>query len=509
MESVAATHEASLLFQTGPRAAGTVTPPVVSSQAPSPGHSKSPRRLPTEPLPHETPHARIRVKKRLVICCDGTWQDGIGVKTASTYTNILRLARTINNEDERFNPPIPQIVFYQSGVGTEKNFYSQFVEGATGSSLPSKVEEAYAFIAHNYFPGDEIFLFGFSRGAYTARMVAMLIGEIGILDRTDMEHFADIFVKLQELDKSEDERKKAALRKNLEPWTCHGSPGKKRADPDSDSFTIKIVGVFDTVGSLGLPEELTLVSPKTRSLFGFPDRHLGLHIERAYQALALNEMRADFDCTKFEQTEDGRRKNQVLKQCWFTGAHTDIGGGYDEHDLADITLAWMAAHIGDALQLDTKYLLTRPQPVAAWGKQPPHDSRTGLFSLSHKVQRKLPTATDNVTHETIHPSVKEQSSTTPEIQATLNLHPELLCELLPLEAELKYLWQYAPPTVTQSKVSVVQKAQALQDSGAKTEVVVTKDMKGEVKADGSASAQTLVRKIIEKVHSPKPEGDAH
>lgn len=281
--------------------------------------NKSPRRLHTDPnYIASNDDLILRVYKRIIVCCDGTWQDGVS-EQRSAYTNILRLARTINHADERLSPAIPQIVFYQSGIGSEKNFYSEYIEGTTGSSLADKVEDAYAFIAHNYNPGDEIFLFGFSRGAYTARMVAMFIGEIGVLDRKDMDHFAGIFIAYQKLGKSKKPEEKERLKEQLAPWSSTQSPGKMRVGCNQGSFTVRCVGVFDTVGSLGLPEELTLRAPKLTNLFGFPDRILGEHVERAYHAMALNETRSDFNVNKFQQTEAGRQKNQILKQCWFTG----------------------------------------------------------------------------------------------------------------------------------------------------------------------------------------------
>ncbi|KAL4069650.1 hypothetical protein V8B97DRAFT_603958 [Scleroderma yunnanense] len=139
------------------------------------------------------------IKKRIIVCCDGTWQDGIVVEERWKYTNILKLSRGLNHVDVRGGVLVPQIVFYQCGVGSSPNFYSEYIQGAMGLSLGEKVQEAYAFIAQNYSPGDEIFLFGFSRGAYTARMVAMFIGAIGVLDKTDMDHFAEIFVTYQKL----------------------------------------------------------------------------------------------------------------------------------------------------------------------------------------------------------------------------------------------------------------------------------------------------------------------
>uniref|UniRef100_A0A0W0F5N8 T6SS Phospholipase effector Tle1-like catalytic domain-containing protein n=1 Tax=Moniliophthora roreri TaxID=221103 RepID=A0A0W0F5N8_MONRR len=402
----------------------------------------SPARLPTDP----TGAIQDRVKKRIIVCCDGTWQDGIS-ESRRDYTNVLRLARTINHEDVRTKPPTPQIVFYQSGIGSEKNFYAEYIEGTTGGGLVDKVEEAYAFIAHNYLPGDEIFLFGFSRGAYTARMVATLIGAIGILGRKDMDHFARIFLSYQKLGKTKDQEEREALREALAPFSAQTCPGLVRAYADGKPFSVKCLGVFDTVGSLGLPEELTLQSNKIKTLFGFPDRILGEHIERAYHALALNEPRKNFDCTKLEQTDIGRSKGQILKECWFSGSHSDIGGGYRDHDLADLTLTWMVAHVSDILSMDLSYLALLPHPVAPWGAQEPHDPLTGIFSLSITTQRTLPTSENDVTHESIHPSVLEQPALDPAIQYLVDEHPELIAKLLPLEEEMKAQWPYDPEKV--------------------------------------------------------------
>lgn len=379
--------------------------------------------------------AGARIKKRIIVCCDGTWQDGVIVKECWKQTNILKLSRALELEDQRSGVPIPQVVYYQCGIGASHNLYSEYVDGATGESLSEKVQEAYAFIAQNYHPDDEIFLFGFSRGAYTARMVAMFIGAIGVLDRTDMDHFADIFVAYQKLGKETDPRQIEKLEASLNKWTSPDSRGKRRANSDNDSFSIKCVGVFDTVGSVGLPEELTHKSPSTKSIFGFPNNELGEHIERAYHALAINETRLDFNCCKFAQTEGGRRKGQILKQCWFSGEHSDIGGGWQAHDLSDVTLAWMVANIGDMLSINIGYIYSLPDPVAPWGELEPHNPRNGIFALSETNIRKLPTITDNITHETIHPSVLRQ-------KALISFDPALLCKLLPLEEELEKKWPY-------------------------------------------------------------------
>ncbi|KAG9097582.1 hypothetical protein FRC07_010778, partial [Ceratobasidium sp. 392] len=283
-------------------------------------------------LEHGSLHRAPRTPKRIIVCCDGTWQDGIVRRQTWMYSNVLKLAS---------DPPIPQIVFYQAGIGSEQNIYSRYVDGTTGSSLAEKVQEAYAFIAHNYAPGDEVFLFGFSRGAYTARMVAGFIGYIGILDRTAMDCFADIFIAMQKKNKAKDEAESKRCDDTLSQFKEICEDGQRRADFNHDKFTIKCIGVWDTVGSMGLPTVITRNSAKMHQLFDFPDNVLGPHIERAMHAMSLNEDREDFQVTKFYQTKTGKERGQQLRQVWFAGQHTDVGGGWHDHDLSDVALVWM------------------------------------------------------------------------------------------------------------------------------------------------------------------------
>ncbi|TBU45101.1 hypothetical protein BD309DRAFT_860932 [Dichomitus squalens] len=377
--------------------------------------------------------------KRIIVCCDGTWDDALDATARWKYSNVTRIARAIKHIDDRHGSPIHQVVFYQSGIGTE-NLYDKVVDGVTGANLANKVEEAYGFIAQNYQPGDELFLFGFSRGAYTARMVAMFIGAIGVLNSTQMDHFADIFLAYQKRGKAEDPEDIQKLDAQLAPWTSDHGPGKRRAAIGPEGFSIKVIGVFDTVGSVGLPEELTLGNEKMKNIFGFPDHLLGTHVERAYHAMAINETRADFDVAKFEQTPEGRRKGQVLKQCWFTGCHSDIGGGYKEHDLMELTFNWIVANIEDALSLDFDYIASLPNPGKPWGTEPPHNPLVGIYSLAKSIQRKLPTQTDDITHEVIHSSVLEQKQVVPELRKVLDANPAIVATLLPWETKMKEYW---------------------------------------------------------------------
>ncbi|KAI7004809.1 hypothetical protein KC355_g8525 [Hortaea werneckii] len=157
------------------------------------------------PASDEEARTRIKLPKKLIVCCDGTWMDADNGWVKGKWgqpghlqnpTNVTRIVRAIASEDKGHHP---QIVYYQAGIGTGIGLYNQIVGGGTGLGLAENVREAYAFIASNYaehdrlVPNDSIFLIGFSRGAYTARTLGGFICAMGVLKRHAMPHFYEIF----------------------------------------------------------------------------------------------------------------------------------------------------------------------------------------------------------------------------------------------------------------------------------------------------------------------------
>lgn len=256
-------------------------------------------------------------KKRLVVCCDGTWND---TDSIDDLTNVSRLAWAIKPVDDRGGKEIPQIVFYQSGVGSEGDIFDKIKGGGLGLGLSRNVRDAYTFICNNYCDGDDVFLFGFSRGAYTARSVGGLIGYAGLLGKNDLDRFMQLWDGYRTSSKDKPNE----------------FPGRHK------NVEIQCIGVWDTVGSLGIPGTLGL---PFRDYYKFHDTNLGVHVKFAFHALALDEQRKDFQPTLWQQKPEGKAKGQKLKQVWFAGVHSDVGGGYPEHGLSDITLAWMASEI--------------------------------------------------------------------------------------------------------------------------------------------------------------------
>ncbi len=260
--------------------------------------------------------------KRLVICCDGTWNRSDN----PTVTNVEKIARTIQLEPEQALG-VQQMVLYIPGVGTAGYQADKILGGAFGFGLFNNVLNAYRFLSINYAPGDEIFVIGFSRGAYTARSLAGMVGKVGLLTREAM-----IDGHLHE----------AGLRYRHpgdEEWPQEwADPEQFRAEHCHPDVPIKFLGVFDTVGALGVPGALGRRQQ-------FHDVALGDAVRTARQALAIDETRMKFEPCLWQASTDPDRPEVSgrIKQVWFEGAHSDVGGGYEEAGLADTALLWMAA----------------------------------------------------------------------------------------------------------------------------------------------------------------------
>ncbi len=274
-------------------------------------------------------------KRRLILCLDGTWNSN---DKSSKVTNVVKLLRSI--------PPVAddgtsQILYYGRGVGTAKG--DKMRGGFSGAGLDDNVIDGYRFLGNNYQPGDEIYLFGFSRGAYTARSLAGLIDLAGIFHPSCLGQPLDQLLDIRLSDQySDNDARKAAITA-IEKLERH------------EQITIKCVGVWDTVGSLGIPGDWA----KTLSFASrwyFHDVHLGPHIEVALHALAIDEKRAAFPPTLWEKPiNQPLPPGQIVEQVWFSGVHSNIGGSYPDSDLSDITLDWMIkrlrAHTGLAIDI--------------------------------------------------------------------------------------------------------------------------------------------------------------
>lgn len=288
--------------------------------------------------------------RTLVVCCDGTWNDPTDQTNVWRTFEFLRrhcrepaiapdpatgsamFASTVELDPPDGEPyELPLFAFYDKGVGEARG------GGAFGVGLGVNVRQAYAFITRHWQPGARLYVFGFSRGAYTARSLAGMLNAVGVVDpeREGAEEAAWAHYRLAPAART-DELKASidALQK----------PGARRGT------VVRFLGVWDTVGSLGVPvPQLRGLSNKLfGDIYRFHDSALGRNVLNACQALAIHEERGAFkpvlwtrrhDCVDDEAGEPVRQR---VLQVWFTGSHGDVGGGYQgDRRLADIALTWM------------------------------------------------------------------------------------------------------------------------------------------------------------------------
>jgi uncharacterized protein (DUF2235 family) len=318
--------------------------------------------------------------KRLIVCCDGTWNKPEQLQGGLLApTNVSKLALAIAREDDQGTR---QLVHYQRGVGTRA--WEKLRGGALGIGLSRNVRESYAFLVENYGPGDELFFFGFSRGAFTARSLGGLVRNSGILLSHHRARIDDAYRLYRSPDKDT-------------------APASLEADMFRRLYShplpeIEFIGVWDTVGALGIPERPFLPSRLVKR-WSFHDTKLSSHVRCAYHALAIDERRGMFEPALWVQ-QDHAPADQKLEQVWFAGAHCDIGGGYADTGLSDIALLWMvgkARECGLAIDPDRLVAVAKPDDdlrragvqVAPRFRQEPHDSMTRFYRLLGVLDRRL------------------------------------------------------------------------------------------------------------------------
>lgn len=347
------------------------------------------------------------MSKTIVFLADGTWngtdvdKDDDGIPAA---TNVLKLYHNLAGDEtldswtragegEKVlmdaDRNVVQIAKYLHGVGDSKRLFNRLLGGAFGMGLISRIVRGYTFICRNYQPGDRIFIAGFSRGAYTARALGGMITKAGLMD----------YAKLNIQSKEE------AYHYGLYVWAYYRQQKVVRLNEDAvndlwmqvqscafqvgeehmiTGVPIEAIGVWDTVGSLGLP--IYGRENKRVDLFRFADTDLNPLVQRGYHALAIDEHRADFDFTPWTPRAG-------IDQRWFIGGHTDVGGGYEEAELSDFAYSWMADQLAAPSARGAGLQYKSPLPVlpAPDYRGLIHDeSRRFPFVLGLKVDRAIP-----------------------------------------------------------------------------------------------------------------------
>ncbi|MEN8133948.1 MAG: DUF2235 domain-containing protein [Thermodesulfobacteriota bacterium] len=279
-------------------------------------------------------------RKNIVLCADGTGNRG----GYTPDSNVYRMYHAVDIHDANN----PQEIYYDNGVGTEKNKFWRAFTGAMGFGFGANVRDLYKFLARKYEPGDQVFLFGFSRGAATIRALSGFIATCGLVDGSGLSNDA--------LTKRVNEEFA-----NYRKW--RGNPDKRIEPLQKDTercshgvIDVQFIGVWDTVSALGFPKRTDITSlgmyvlnwlcvlldhgtdkiPFLAHLFY--NYELTDNVKYAYQALAMDDARTAF--WPWVWDEHGRTPDNV-EQVWFAGMHSNVGGGYNRSGMAKVTLEWM------------------------------------------------------------------------------------------------------------------------------------------------------------------------
>lgn len=317
--------------------------------------------------------------KRLAFCFDGTWNEIDGANP----TNVARIAQSISRFDR---DGVPQLIYYDEGVGTTAT--ERWSGGILGHGLREKIIRAYHELVLNYEPGDDIYVFGFSRGAFSARSFVGLLRNCGIMSRRSLHHIraaVDRYMSRTERDhpNSEDARE---FRRQHCPNLC--LPGDREwriaVDPDFEpdqtaDLRVRYLGVWDTVGALGIPKHLKFLA-WLNGHHKFHDTNLSSFVLRARHAIAADEQRRSFEpgiWTNLDDLNEPHGKDQPYEQLIFPGVHSAVGGGGPIRGLSDAALEWIFE--GSRLQ-DLAFDIDPESPI--FSLKPDH--RAQLFNETGK-----------------------------------------------------------------------------------------------------------------------------
>lgn len=283
-------------------------------------------------------------RKHIVICSDGTGNTTI----KGRGTNVFKLFEAVDVNGHRRDPALPrQLAFYDDGVGTESLKYLRIFAGATGYGLSRNIKQLYRELCRVYEPGDAIYLFGFSRGAFTVRTLAGLINDCGLIDPTAIETESE-YRALASAAYQAYRRKYRALatrllwRSGMDAAAFKERFGRRDVPPQP----VRLLGVWDTVDAVGLPFKLSDAWNTLIWQYKFETSTLGAAVERGCHALALDDERAAFSPVLWDERDPSTRAR--VQQVWFAGAHSNVGGGYPQQGMSLVALDWMMRQAQDA-----------------------------------------------------------------------------------------------------------------------------------------------------------------
>ena len=349
--------------------------------------------------------------KRLVICADGTWntRDQINDERGKRRpTNVTKVARGVR---PRAANNVDQIVFYHDGLGTGGPL-DKVSGGAFGSGIEENIRALYRFLIYNWEPNDEIYLFGFSRGAFTVRTLAGFMNLVGLVDKDGDYFVPDLY---------------ACYENNQRPGSPEWDHAFRKIKNQRPCPPIKFIGVWDTVGSLGAPGLLGWFLNSGK--YEYHNVRITPEMQHCYHALAIDERRKPFKPTLWERPAGW---TGALEQVWFCGVHTNVGGSCRWDGLANEALHWMVEKAeGLGLEFDSAYL----QPFLPCFNSELIDSMTVKYRALGEFVR--PVGDHKADGEAVHQSVLDRHGL-----AQMNYAPKNLA---------RYLGMGAPTVVTTTR----------------------------------------------------------
>jgi uncharacterized protein (DUF2235 family) len=319
--------------------------------------------------------------KRLALFADGTWNIRDQLDKSSGHrrpTNVTKLARAVISRAD-----VDQIVFYHEGVGTNGGL-DRWTGGAFGQGLEDNVRTLYRFLVYNHEQGDEIYLFGFSRGAFTVRTLAGFLRCVGLVEKQHDYFVPELY---------------ACYANQVAPGSAAWKHAFRKIPTPPPVPTITMIGVWDTVGALGAPG---VVGQLRKARYAFHDVTLFPQVLHAYHAMAIDERRKSFLPTLWQRPPGWKGE---LIQAWFPGVHSNVGGSYTPDGLANEALHWMAKRAAAlGLRFDAPYLA----PFQPRFDSKLHDSMAAVYRLMGQVQRPIGEASAH--GERIHQSAVDRLS---------------------------------------------------------------------------------------------------
>ncbi|MBC6441315.1 MAG: DUF2235 domain-containing protein [Rhodospirillales bacterium] len=335
--------------------------------------------------------------RNLIVSCDGTWNTPDQMKDGvPTPTNVVLLHNVLAENDAEGRM---QLTYYHPGVGTDGTWHNKVLGGGTGDGLNKNIQSAYKWLCDNYRAGDRIYLFGYSRGAYTVRSLSGLVVSCGLLNPNGLSD-GEIWQGVENVFSK-------AYRRQTTPDQVASIAGYAF----TTGVDIHFLGVWDTVGALGIPDNLVILNLlEDRDSHTFHNTSLSAHVLHARHAVALDEMRANFVPTLWTETND----HPDAKQVWFPGGHGDVGGGWPERGLSDGALSWMideAQKQGLGIQED---LIGQIEPDP---RDVLHNTLDGMYAMLRTQPRPSPEILEEHVGETLHESAWERHVRPPITQA--------------------------------------------------------------------------------------------